>query len=382
MRGRRVVAMLALAAAAAQLAGPGSASAGAPDEAGIAAIPCPARARHVNASHDGRSCTTLSPNLGERWSVVLNGPTSYPVIADGKVFVTTSHAGPGYGGWLYALDAATGATVWGPVPLAGTYFYFPLAYDAGRVFVNNFDGKVVAFSAKNGKQLWAKTTAYFSGEPVASDGTVYVHGSSSVWALSEADGHVEWTSPSLDGSGSELAVDPSGVYVQGGCTQFRLNLTGQIAWSNNDGCSGGGGGTAYVSDGRFFAENGAHVFKKLTGDEVGSFAGTPAFEGGTAFFAVGDALFAADAKSLKPRFTKDLPADVVAGPVIAGKVVYLGGSDGVLYAVSTSTGELFPPTPLRGVPGGGGQYSGAPSDINVGQGILVVPTGSRVTAYG
>jgi hypothetical protein len=37
---------------------------------------------------------------------------------------------------------------------------------------------------------------------------------------------------------------------------------------------------------------------------------------------------------------------------------------------------------LPGAPGGGGQYSGAPSDIGIGNNVLVVPTGSTVTAFG
>jgi hypothetical protein len=37
---------------------------------------------------------------------------------------------------------------------------------------------------------------------------------------------------------------------------------------------------------------------------------------------------------------------------------------------------------LPGVPGGGAQYSSPTSDIAVGQGLLVVPTGDHVTAFG
>ena len=63
-----------------------------------------------------------------------------PTIAEGKVFVLVDN-GSDYGTNLYALDAATGATVWGPFQdKFGSFSFAGLAYDAGRVFVLNFDG--------------------------------------------------------------------------------------------------------------------------------------------------------------------------------------------------------------------------------------------------
>lgn len=343
---------------------------------------CPATARHVTPAHRGSSCTVLPTAAPRRWSVRLNGPTSYPIIAAGKVFVTTA-PGPSYGGWLYALDASTGAVVWGPVPLSGTYYYFPLAFGSGRLFVNNFDGKVVAFNPGTGRQLWASATGdHFSGEPVVYDGVVYVHGSAGVTALSATDGSVLWRSAYLDGDGSALAVDASGVYVNGGCSQFRLSHSGTVLWRHNDGCTGGGGGTSYLAGGRFFSETGNHVFNKLDGKVVSSYAGTPAFAEGAAYTAVGSSIFAEDLRTRRPLFTVDVPSRIVAGPIIANGVVYVGAEDAKVYGLSTTDGRLMTTKSLPGVPGGGGQYFGPPSDMGIGQGILVVPTGATVTAFG
>jgi outer membrane protein assembly factor BamB len=343
---------------------------------------CPAKAHYENAAHSGASCTTLPATPTKRWSVTLNGAASYPIIAGGKVFVTTSRSSGGYGGWLYALDAVSGAIAWGPVPLAGTYYYFPLAYGGGRVFVNNFDGTVVAFDQETGRQLWAQTTSYFSGEPVASGGVVYLHGSSSVYALSSKDGHVLWTSPSLDGNGSALATDDTGVYVNGGCSYYRLSLSGSIVWRGNDGCSGGGGGTSYLSDQRFFSDTGNHILDVADGRLVGSFTGTPAFVNGVGYFAVGSSVFAQEVQTLTPKFTKSLRHPIVSGPVIAGDIVYVATDNARVYGLNASDGKTSTIVLLPGVAGGGGQYSGVPSDIGVGDGLLVVPTGAIVTAYG
>ncbi len=357
--------------------------AGSATPAGATAVQagCPAVAHHVVASHAGASCTTLSPTATQRWSVTLNGQASYPIIAAGKVFVTTPNSSS-YGGWLYAFDASTGAKAWGPVPLAGTYFYFPLAFDGGRLFVNNFDGTVVAFNPSSGRQLWAQPTSYFSGEPVARAGVVYVHGSSSVYALSEKDGHVLWTSPYLDGDGSSLSVDASGVYVVGGCSRFGLSLAGAVLWSGNDGCSGGGSGTTYLAGDRVFATVGNHILRKSDGAVLGSFTGSPAFSGTKGYFANGTSLFAENISTLSPIFTVDVPSTIVAGPVIANGAVYVGTADSKVYALSTTDGSVLSVKDLPQAPGGGGQYFAPPSDIAVGQGLLVVPGGNVVTAFG
>src|SRR5204862_5874260 len=83
--------------------------------------PCASTAHHVNAFHGGSSCTQLASDAPKLWSTTLAGPASYPIIANGKIFVTTSNPGGGYGALVYALDASTGAIAWGPVPLGGTY---------------------------------------------------------------------------------------------------------------------------------------------------------------------------------------------------------------------------------------------------------------------
>jgi PQQ enzyme repeat len=53
------------------------------------------------------------------------------------VFATVDDT-PSYGTSLYALNARTGATLWGPVQL-GTYDWSGLTYDSDRVFTVNYD---------------------------------------------------------------------------------------------------------------------------------------------------------------------------------------------------------------------------------------------------
>jgi hypothetical protein len=269
---------------------------------------CPAVAIGENAQHSGHTCSVLSTSPVKRWAKTLNGYPSEPLIAGSRVFVTTTDPA-GSGGWLYALSRITGKTLWGPVPLASVYHWFPLGYDNGRVFVNNFEGNLRAFDATTGRMLWMQQTGAFGGQPVATAGRVYVHGGYSVSALRETTGSRVWATKYLDGDGSTVGVDGTGVYVSTGCqSRFRLSLsTGAALWRGNPGCSGGGGGTAALWAGRMYASDGYFVLDMATGHTLGGFAGTPAFNGSRGYFAIGTAVFAEDVSTQTPKWTVDRP---------------------------------------------------------------------------
>ena len=367
------------------LAMPASATTRTSDGASVlATTACPDIAHHEDAAHTGSNCSTVGANAAMLWSDTLNGSASYPVIAGNRVFVTTSVPGGAYGGSLYALNALTGKVLWGPISLTGTYYYFPLAYSAGRVFVNNFDGTVTAFNAATGVQEWATATDSFSSEPVAVNGMVWVHGSSSVYGLSETTGAINVQSGFLDGDGSVPAVNSSGVYLSTGCqSQYKLSLVGAVVWSDTNGCSGGGGGPVALWAGRMYGGDGDEILAQATGKLVGSFSGVPAFSGQAGFFANGTTVTALNvANKNSPLWTANLPGAVVAGPVATGSVVWVGTSASTLVALSPASGAILATIPLPGAPGGGGQYSADPSDIGAGNNVLVVPAGSTVTAFG
>jgi outer membrane protein assembly factor BamB len=361
---------------------PAQAAGAAPTTAAKSPV-CNAVAQNEDAAHDGRSCTTLPAAPVQKWSVDLGSSASYPIIADGKVFVVTASSSGSYGGDLYALDATTGKAAWGPVPLSATYFWFALAFGDGNVYVNDFNGTVTAYNASTGSQVWAQTTSYFSGAPVVSNGVVYVQGPGPVYALSAKTGAILWTSGDLDGDGSSVSADSTGVYVAAGCSWFRLSLkTGKVLWSGNSGCDGGGGGTTYLADGLDFETVGDLIVNASTGHTEGTFTGTPAFNGDDGYFASGTSLFSENVSTRTPVFTTALPSDATTSPVIAGKVVYVGAANSTVYGVNIKNGKIVWAQSVPGVPGGGGQYSSPVSDIAVGNGLLVVPTGSTVTAFG
>src|SRR5688572_18275381 len=93
-------------------------------------------AYQIDPAHTGSQSDTVTPPLAQRWSRDLGGSTSYPLIAEGKVFVTVANPTT-YGTKLYALDGSTGATLWGPIELGGIYNFSGIAYEAGRIFALN-----------------------------------------------------------------------------------------------------------------------------------------------------------------------------------------------------------------------------------------------------
>ena len=71
-----------------------------------------ARNYQINEAHTGAiNVSGVLPPLKQKWSRNFGQDMSYPLIVDGKVFVTVRYAGV-FGTELYALNAADGATLW------------------------------------------------------------------------------------------------------------------------------------------------------------------------------------------------------------------------------------------------------------------------------
>ena len=354
----------------------------------------------IDAAHSGsQPADGLAPPLRRVWSIDLGGIVSYPLIVGGRVFVTAVD-GSGFGSHLLALDAGTGRTLWGPVELGGPFAFSGAAYDGGRVFVVNFSGRLRALDAATGSVAWSvQLSQYaFTAPPTALDGVVYLSGAGyggTVYAVSEATGSVIWAQPVTNGDRSAPAVSANGVYVTYLCQQdFAFDrLRGTPLWHHSTPCAGGGGATPALADGRVydldvgFAGSGALgrevELDAQSGNIVGSFLADyePAFDGVLGFFVRSGMLSAA----VTPTdvavwgFTGD--GTLNTAPVVAAGHVYVAGSSGMVYAVNELTGAqewsqnlgAAPPSSCGVCPVGG---------LAVGDGILVVPMGTRLGAFG
>jgi outer membrane protein assembly factor BamB len=373
--------------------------------AGLALLLCPlvvlaappeATAYQITVDHAGVTSSggALALQPTPLWKVSLPAAISYPLIAGGAVFVTVAKPNTTNGTTLYALNAATGATLWGPVDLGGNTLWSNATYDAGKLFVLNWDGTLSSFDATTGAPGWSASlgTYAFDAPPTASNGVIYVSGYGYVRAIDESNGSTKWSVAVVNGDISSPAVGPAGVYVGYACPNvYGIGLDGTLHWQypNPMQCSGGGGkNIAYrIDTNRVFARDGAagYVIDASNGSLVTSFnAGTiPAVTPTQEFFLYNSTLTAKDQKTGNQQWSFTGDGQLSSAPIVIDNSVIVGSGSGMLYAVNAATGTVN-----WQVQTGGAIY--APDEQNVsqpltglaaGDGVLVVPSGTTLIAY-
>ena len=343
----------------------------------------------MNPAHTGAvTFNALSLPASSTWSVDVGGSPSYALIVGGRVFVTVN---VNNNSQLLALDGATGAKLWGPIALTG---YVNAAYDGGRLFVvsGGPQGQVIqALDPATGNSLWSATVngGWFPEPPVAADGIVYAINAGQVTAFNETNGATLW-SEGIGGTDGVVAVTADGVYGASPCTAVTLQpAVGTLLWYNNSGCSGGGGATPVVANGLDYAPNASAgssgtVFDAETGTLKGTYNASviPAFTSSTGFFLSGGTLqgLALSNNQILWSFAGD--GQLSSAPIVVNNYVFIGSGGGNLYALDAATGQqvwtqslgaAIPPSTEYGPV----LYTG----LAAGDGLLVVPNGTKVTAY-
>lgn len=340
--------------------------------------------------------TALTFPSSPTWSVTLNGAVSYPLVAGGKVFVTTAGIGTGYGSELYALDEQTGNVAWGPLDIPGTYYWSGLAYDHGKVFVINFDGLLKSFDAATGQAGWSTQLpgSWFDSPPTAVNGIVYVSSQSSVLtAVDESNGNMIWKASVNGGGNSSPAVSSDGVFVTYPCQAYKFDpLTGASLWHYSGGCSGGGGRTPAYANGLLYMRDWSSsvglIFNAATGAQTGNFSESsstsiPAFSTQTEFFQNAGTLQGIDltTRNVLWSFTGD--GHLVSAPIVIDQAVIVGSSSGNVYAVDAATGsQLWSGAAGAAITGSDlGGLSQPSTGFGAGEGYLVVPAGKVLSAW-
>lgn len=347
----------------------------------------------INPAHNGvLSDSRITPPLAQRWSRTFGGQVSYPLIALGKVFVTVAN-NPGYGNQLYALDAATGQIAWGPIPINGTYWSATAAYDAGNLFVVNADGLLQSFDAATGTWRWSQQLDYRAAGPLSAvQGVVYVGGY--LQAVDELFGHILWMNPGNSSAAPSLSDEA--VYWTGSCSYVFAfaRVTGAKLWGTSDpSCVGGGGTISPYYAGRLYDYSYAEtcfpgpdcgaIFDATTGANLGSFISDhiPTFVGNTGFYLNNGVLQATDLSTGAVHWTFAGDGNLVTAPIAVNNQVYLGSSSGNLYALDAATGAVVWSTNV-GAAMANPAFADPLPGLNAGDGLLVVPAGNRLVAYG
>jgi len=361
-------------------------------------VPGAAVAYQIDVAHTGNQpITALRPPLARRWSVDLGGGVSYPLIVDGRVFVTVGDDTNFNGGKLHALDLATGAPIWGPIDVPAMQMWLNAAYDQGRVYVLNFDGRLAAFDAQTGAPLWDVNLPgqyAFMSAPAATGGMVFVDGDGSgntAYGVDGATGAVKWSREVIGGDHASPAVSADGVFIVYECGSVDAldPVDGERLWFHTgSGCFGGAGSTAALHDSRLWFRDQfnmtSHILDVATGEERGQFAAgrIPAFHDRRGFFLVGETLEARDVDSRTVLWSFTGDGTLVTAPIIANGVVYIGATSGNIYAVDEASGTMLwsdavgapIPAPTESTP-----YP--LNGLAVGGDSLLVPTSHRLVCY-
>jgi outer membrane protein assembly factor BamB len=347
--------------------------------------------------HDGFDPTSpLVTPLTLRWSRNLGVVSiSYPLIAQGLVFVTTRTTNDVK--TFMALDAHTGTTVWS-ANVNGAYGFANAAYDSGKVFVSNYDGLMKAFDAATGTLLWSVNLPNenaFTSPPTAANGIVFTGGAGTggvVYAVNETNGAVLWTDVVQNGDHSSPAVIQGKVFVSYICPQaYAFNATnGHQLWNYSGGCEGGGGKTPVVHAGQVYVRDSFNtqtngvVLDAATGTVIGGFNSDrpPAFFGNLALFLQSGTLHGVDLTTGHVLWNFSGDGGLTSAPVVVNQTIYIGSSSGMLFGLNAS-GQLRWSTQVgAAIPAPDEQNAVLTTGLGGGDGLLVVPAGGLLAAYG
>ncbi len=346
-------------------------------------------AYQMNAAHTGAiTFKTVALPANSAWSVDVGGNASYALIVGGQVFVTVAVNGNSQ---LLALNGTTGAIVWGPIAFPGNV---NAAYGGGHVFVvsGNPQSQIIsALDAATGNSVWSATVpgGWFPEPPVAADGMVYTTNGGLVTSFDETTGAVLWQT-SIGGTDGIVAVTVDGLYGASPCTALELQpAVGTQLWFNNSGCEGGGGATPVAANGLVYAPNSSAgssgtVFDAETGATKGSYSASviPAFSSSAGFFLSNGTLQGLALPNNQVLWSFAGDGQLATAPIVVNNYVFIGSQSGNLYALDASSGQqvwnknlgaAIPATAEYGLV----QYTG----LAAGDGLLVVPNGTKVTAF-
>ena len=356
-------------------------------------------ALQIDPAHTGTiSFKSVSFPSVRAWNVNVGGAPSNALIADGKVFVTVKvGAGSSTGSQLIALDQTTGHTVWGPIQLSEGWAY--PAYDGGKVFVITSASGVgpatlQAFDAESGSVDWARDFPIgigFETAPTAANGTLYLGAANTgtyVMAIDEGTGSDLWQQSVSSGTGSTPAITSQGVYIAAPCrTDGFAPLTGISLFADSSGCDGGGGSTAVVANNVFYSLMGTPTpgtgisVNATTGTQLGTFTAdvAPAISATSGFFLKSGTLTASSLSDNSTLWSFQGDGGLVSSPIVVNQAVIIGSTSGQLYALNATTGSQLWTTNVGGpINGGTGVFI---SGLSAGDGLLVVPAGTTVSAY-
>jgi outer membrane protein assembly factor BamB len=343
--------------------------------------PTQAPSFRIDPAHTGaQEHESLNPPLTLAWSYDAGDVVSYPIVADGRVFITTAT------GLTTALDTSSGDVLWGPETLGRGLLH---AYDSGRLYGLTSSGLLIALDAASGAHLWTILMPYqldFFSPPVAANGLVYVDGLESggdTMAIDGATGALVWDQHTFDGSDGCVAVSDDFVFEAESCLQVTAwtAASGTQRWHHSTTCTGGGGAAPAVYRGRVYVRENAlsnTIFDAASGAVVGTFPGTlpAAFANGVGYYLQTATLVAIPVDGTAASWTFNGDYGLASAPVADGAYVYIGSSLGALFAVDGTGQAVWTTTLPHAV-----NAKAESNSMAIAEGTLLVPAGNILYAF-
>jgi outer membrane protein assembly factor BamB len=259
----------------------------------------------------------------------------------------------------------------------------------------NSDGLLRAFDGVTGTVIWSTPLLASHAPPTVFQGVIYVSGSARVFAVDADTGAVLWIKSVIGGDTSSPALTTDGLWVSYGCPNvYKLNpATGEQIWHYWPFCSGGGGKTPTLYEGRLYVRyNVDSIFDAQSGTIIGNFnaKNTPAFWGTRGFFLDGShglgsfgVLRARDVNTNADLWSFAGDGQLQSGVVVVNGYVYVGSASGKLYAVNGVTGQqAWITTAGASIPYVDEHNVSQPTtSFAAADGLLVVPTSTTLVAY-
>ncbi len=287
-------------------------------------------------SNDGNLYAVDAQTGAKKWAFASRSriPSS-PAVANGLVYFAS------YDGFFYAVDAATGELAWrfrnpgerrfaaphlhGLLPAGETmpdpfdvYLSSPVVWNGG-VYFGSGDGNIYALDALTGSLKWKFHTGdVVHSSPAIAEGILYIGSwDSYFYALDAATGKELWRfkteeDPEIHNQvGIQSSAVVSGGVVYFGCRDSNVYAldaaTGKLKW--------------------YFSNKGSWVIT------------SPVVDNGKIYFATSDTatLNILDAQTGAPIDSQKFKWPFFASPSIAGKLLFLGGQDGILRVIDIDT---------------------------------------------
>ena len=328
-----------------------------------------------NAAHTGNSTAHLDSTLSLAWvrNVGANLYMSSPLIHNGKIFTASIDEDLKGKAFIYAMDGANGKIVW--KYQAASSIKNTIAIADNTVFAQDVLGNLYAVDCESGKLRW-KAQLPVNGLPglieglTTDNGIVYAGTGKALSAYEAQTGKLIWRNKDWnqrEGTTSTLSVGTGVVIgsVQWSALYANDQQTGKKLWEASDyGLRNRGasaaihGGLLYlISDKSFFimdAKSGRIIVRKSLPYSV-DVTSTPLLTDKEIIFGTAkEGLVALDSQTLEEKwrcpvdnalvytapYSRPISGTIETTPVIAGKMIAVGASDGTIYGIDKETGKI------------------------------------------